>query len=944
MKIYNTYSLIIFVSHLLFFEKCFLFSIIIPIYNTGRYLDDSIGSLLNQTINFNEIQIILVSDGCTDITEEICLNYQKKYKNSIIYIKSTHGGVSKARNLGLNYAKGEYINFLDADDKWGYQAFKHVLLFFETNRDIDLVAGRIKFFEAEDNYHPLDYKFYKTRRVNLNEDYMCIQLSVSSCFFKRIIIEGKYFDESVFYCEDARFVNSILLIKPIMGLIKEAIYYYRRRSDFSSAIQNQKQDLNFYFGTLNSVANYLINSSKVLYNKILPFIQFLVIYDLIFRIQSQACIFLKSKDFRKYNRMIKEILEQIDDKYIFEQKAFSNRYKLFTLSKKYNRDLRYDIELKDDLFIYSKYKLLNLKSNKKIIEWKILNIKNNILYLEAIDNLWLPRENYSYFIKLGNKIFSPKFFENPNYDFFTLEGLTQKGRTIVFEIPLGTINLPQTLYFYISYMDNEKEVFTSLGRFSHIPPISNGYYTSDKYIIKYMENRLTLFEYNRNLELEFEYSFCKELQKVRKEYIIHLRKYIKANNYIENQKKFDLWIINDRRERAGDNGEYFFRYLKLKRPAGIKCYFAIQGDSIDYERLKKLGDILDLNSKEYIKLFIKSDKIISSVSYSWVDNPFNKDRIYVTDLIHFDFVLLQNGIIKDDLSKTLNRLNKNYSLFITSTKKEYKSILNSNYGYNKENIILTGMSRYDNLYRLKNIIKKKKIILIMPTWRGSFRVSKDFESGGTISSNKFVLTKFYEFYNNLLNNEKLLLIMKKRNYTGIFCLHPFLETLSTNFNQNELFSVKHKCDYQKFLLESSLLITDYSSIFFDFGYIRKPIIYAHFDYEEYKNINYKKGFFDYKKDGFGPICQDIQCIIDEIQNEIENRCIMRKKYLKRIEKFFTFWDDNNNERILTGIMKTKYLIKNDGNNIMYIFYVLFLFLFLYKLKNYFINMFLDFLI
>ena len=485
MKIYNTYSLIIFVSHLLFFEKCFLFSIIIPIYNTGRYLDDSIGSLINQTINFNEIQIILVSDGCTDITEEICLNYQKKYKNSIIYIKSTHGGVSKARNLGLNYAKGEYINFLDADDKWGYQAFKHVLLFFETNRDIDLVAGRIKFFEAEDNYHPLDYKFYKTRRVNLNEDYMCIQLSVSSCFFKRIIIEGKYFDDSVFYCEDARFVNSILLIKPIMGLIKEAIYYYRRRSDFSSAIQNQKQDLNFYFGTLNSVANYLINSSKVLYNKILPFIQFLVIYDLIFRIQSQACIFLKSKDFRKYNRMIKEILEQIDDKYIFEQKAFSNRYKLFTLSKKYNRDLRYDIELKDDLFIYSKYKLLNLKSNKKIIEWKILNIKNNILYLEAIDNLWLPRENYSYFIKLGNKIISPKIFENPNYDFFTLDGLTQKGRTIVFEIPLGTINLPQTLYFYISYMDNEKEVFTSLGRFSHIPPISNGYYTSDKYIIKY---------------------------------------------------------------------------------------------------------------------------------------------------------------------------------------------------------------------------------------------------------------------------------------------------------------------------------------------------------------------------------------------------------------------------------------------------------------------------
>ena len=78
-----------------------------------------------------------------------------------------------------------------------------------------------------------------------------------------------YFDEKVYYCEDSRFINNLLLIKPIMGLIKEAIYFYRRRADFSSAIQNQKQDLNFYFGTLNYVSNYLIKRSISLYNRIL---------------------------------------------------------------------------------------------------------------------------------------------------------------------------------------------------------------------------------------------------------------------------------------------------------------------------------------------------------------------------------------------------------------------------------------------------------------------------------------------------------------------------------------------------------------------------------------------------------------------------------------------------------------------------------------------------
>ena len=55
------------------------------IYNTGRYLDDSIGSLLNQTIGFDNIQIILVNDGSIDNTEQICLNYQKLYSENIIY-------------------------------------------------------------------------------------------------------------------------------------------------------------------------------------------------------------------------------------------------------------------------------------------------------------------------------------------------------------------------------------------------------------------------------------------------------------------------------------------------------------------------------------------------------------------------------------------------------------------------------------------------------------------------------------------------------------------------------------------------------------------------------------------------------------------------------------------------------------------------------------------
>ena len=125
--------------------KCFIFSVIIAVYNTGRYLDDSIGSLLNQTIGFKNIQIILVNDGSTDDSEEICLRYQKEFNKSIIYIKIEHGGVSRARNIGLEYADGKFINFLDADDKWDSQALMQVSLFLKLNKNVDIILFFKKF-------------------------------------------------------------------------------------------------------------------------------------------------------------------------------------------------------------------------------------------------------------------------------------------------------------------------------------------------------------------------------------------------------------------------------------------------------------------------------------------------------------------------------------------------------------------------------------------------------------------------------------------------------------------------------------------------------------------------------------------------------------------------------------------------------------------------------
>jgi glycosyltransferase involved in cell wall biosynthesis len=95
------------------------FSIIIPIYNTGKYLQSAINSLVNQTLDFNDnVEIILVNDGSTDKSEQICRKIIQNYPDNIKYIYKENGGVASARNVGIQVAEGEWLGFLDPDDTY----------------------------------------------------------------------------------------------------------------------------------------------------------------------------------------------------------------------------------------------------------------------------------------------------------------------------------------------------------------------------------------------------------------------------------------------------------------------------------------------------------------------------------------------------------------------------------------------------------------------------------------------------------------------------------------------------------------------------------------------------------------------------------------------------------------------------------------------------------
>ena len=116
-------------------------SVIVPIYNTEKYLGPCIQSILNQT--YNDLQIILIDDGSTDKSGEICDEYAKK-DNRIVVRHINNSGVSKARNTALDIVTGDYIAFVDSDDTIRPDMYESLLEIAE-NLDTDIVTSDFLF-------------------------------------------------------------------------------------------------------------------------------------------------------------------------------------------------------------------------------------------------------------------------------------------------------------------------------------------------------------------------------------------------------------------------------------------------------------------------------------------------------------------------------------------------------------------------------------------------------------------------------------------------------------------------------------------------------------------------------------------------------------------------------------------------------------------------------
>ena len=230
-----------------------LISIIVPIYNTEKYLHQCLDSILNQT--YANFEVLLVNDGSTDSSGIICQEYVER-DSRFRYFEKDNGGVASARNLGLEHSEGTYITFIDSDD-WVEQNYLDVLYTALKENDTDVAISTYKRFAQDGVFYLRSYSREDDEFLNLGtrsrDSFLEILprlgeldhsfYSISSKLIKRKIVGNLLFDEQVSYAEDLNFFFHLYLGVESVVYVRDYTYIYRTHDASTSQNVNELKAL-----------------------------------------------------------------------------------------------------------------------------------------------------------------------------------------------------------------------------------------------------------------------------------------------------------------------------------------------------------------------------------------------------------------------------------------------------------------------------------------------------------------------------------------------------------------------------------------------------------------------------------------------------------------------------------------------------------------------------
>ena len=359
-------------------------------------------------------------------------------------------------------------------------------------------------------------------------------------------------------------------------------------------------------------------------------------------------------------------------------------------------------------------------------------------------------------------------------------------------------------------------------------------------------------------------------------------------------KRKRIWLIAERGVDARDNGFRLFEYMRNAHQ-DIECYYIISSDSPDKAKLSPYAThVLSYRSFAHYVMLWRASVLISTHVQGYF--PFVGLGMWFRKICPFYnakcHVNVKHGITKDHMA-FLDYSNTRLDMIVAGLTPEYEYFQTA-YQYPSEVVRLTGFCRFDQLVNTS----KGHQILLMPTWREWLYKAKEFYE-----------SEYVRTYVSLLNSPRLQKVLEQYNMDLVFYPHHEVQKHIEYFKQNckgkhIIIADKGHYDVQQLLKESDLLVTDYSSVYFDFAYMRKPIIYYLFDYDQYRREHYAEGWYDYNN-GLGVTSLSEDECIAQIETALKAGCVMPDEYKQRADEWFPYRDQNNCQRVYEAICQAE---------------------------------------
>jgi glycosyltransferase involved in cell wall biosynthesis len=222
-----------------------LVTVIVPVYNTERYLEKCLDSLHGQT--YTNLEILLIDDGSCDRSREICENYCGR-DSRMKLTAMEHAGVSAARNEGIQQANGDYLVFVDSDD-FIHERFVEILLEAVKKSRYGVASCDTKYISQEEEFQVRQITGYDSKDIAL-QDYdfreKYAKLTVTAAIFRMEIVQNLRFDTALAIGEDSVFFAKVLNRSGGVCYVSGELYYYVIRKESTMRAADIKKQENEY--------------------------------------------------------------------------------------------------------------------------------------------------------------------------------------------------------------------------------------------------------------------------------------------------------------------------------------------------------------------------------------------------------------------------------------------------------------------------------------------------------------------------------------------------------------------------------------------------------------------------------------------------------------------------------------------------------------------------